>query len=88
MDFEPLVAELLDRYDVPGAVVGVVDANGEARIVTGGTRGDGRGSVHDDTVFAAASLTKPVFASAVMAFVSAGGLDLDRPLIDYARLRM
>ena len=83
MDLEPLIAELLDQHGVPGAVVGVVDANGVARVVTGGTRGDGRGSVHDDTVFAAASLTKPVFASGVMALVDAGQLDLDRPLSDY-----
>jgi GNAT superfamily N-acetyltransferase len=33
-------------------VVGVVDADGVARVVTAGTRGDGRGSVDDDTVFA------------------------------------
>jgi CubicO group peptidase (beta-lactamase class C family) len=83
VDLEALVAGLLDEYDVPGAVVGVVDARGEARIANGGTRGGGRGPVDDDTVFAAASLTKPVFASGVMALVGAGGLDLDRPLIDY-----
>ncbi len=78
-----MIAELLDEHGVPGAAVGVVDADGVARVVTAGTRGDGRGSVDDDTVFAAASLTKPVFASGVMALVDAGALELDRPLSEY-----
>ncbi len=78
-----MVAELLDEHGVPGAAVGVVDADGVARVVTAGTRGDGHGSVDDDTVFAAASLSKPVFASGVMALVDAGALELDRPLSEY-----
>jgi CubicO group peptidase (beta-lactamase class C family) len=78
-----MVPELLDGRGVPGAVVGVVDADGVARVVTAGSRGDGRGSVDDDTVFAAASLSKPVFASGVMSLVDAGALELDRPLTDY-----
>jgi CubicO group peptidase (beta-lactamase class C family) len=78
-----MVAELLDAHGVPGAVVGVVDRAGAARVVTGGSRGDGRGSVDEDTVFAAASLSKPVFASGVMSLVDAGALELDRPLTDY-----
>jgi CubicO group peptidase (beta-lactamase class C family) len=84
VDLEAVLAELLDEYGVPGAVVGVVDADGATRVVTAGTRGDGRGPVDAGTVFAAASLTKPVFASGVMALVDAGALELDRPLTDYA----
>jgi CubicO group peptidase (beta-lactamase class C family)/ribosomal protein S18 acetylase RimI-like enzyme len=78
-----MVAELLDEHGVPGAVVGVVDGDGVTRVVTAGSRGDGRGSVDEDTVFAAASLSKPVFACAVMALVDAGALELDRPLSEY-----
>ena len=40
--------------------------------------------VKDDTVFEAASLTKPFFAFLAMKFVEDGKLDLDRPLITYA----
>jgi CubicO group peptidase (beta-lactamase class C family) len=78
-----MVAQLLDEHGVPGAAVGVVDGDGATQVVTAGTRGDGRGSVDDDTVFAAASLSKPVFASGVMALVDAGALELDRPLSEY-----
>src|SRR4051812_22435041 len=78
-----MVADLLDGHGVPGAVVGLVDAAGVARVVTAGSRGDGRGPVDDDTVFAAASLSKPVFASGVMSLVDIGALELDRPLADY-----
>jgi CubicO group peptidase (beta-lactamase class C family) len=83
VDLGATVAELLEGSGVPGAVVGVVDADGATRVVTVGTRGDGRGSIDDDTVFAAASLSKPVFASGVMSLVDAGALELDRPLTEY-----
>ncbi len=83
VDLEGVVAELLEQHGVPGAAVGIVDAHGEAQVVTAGTRGDGSGPVDDRTVFAAASLSKPVFATGVMALVDAGALELDRPLSEY-----
>lgn len=83
MELEALVEELLDRHGVPGAAVGFVDRDGAAQIVTNGNRGDGRGPVDYDTVFAAASLSKPVFASGVMSLVEEGLLELDRPLSEY-----
>jgi CubicO group peptidase (beta-lactamase class C family) len=43
---------------------------------------DGSDEVRDDTVFEAASLSKPVFAYAVMRLVERGMLDLDVPLAD------
>lgn len=39
--------------------------------------------VDQETVFQAASLSKPVFAYAVLAFVAEGKFDLDKPLTEY-----
>ena len=83
MELETIAAELLDRHGVPGVAVGFVDGSGTTRIVTAGSCGDGRGIVADDSVFAAASLSKPVFAVGAMALVGDGRLDLDRPLGEY-----
>jgi len=78
-----MAGELLDRHSVPGVAVGFVDGNGTAQFVTVGARGDGRGPVERDSVFAAASLSKPVFAAGVMSLVDGGLLELDRPLSEY-----
>jgi CubicO group peptidase (beta-lactamase class C family) len=83
LDLKARVAELLQQHRVPGAAVAVIDAHGLTSVVAAGTRGDGRGSVDDNTVFAAASLSKPVFAAGVMALADAGLLELDRPLGEY-----
>ena len=83
VDLGPLVAELLVEHGVPGAAVGLLSGDGSAQVVTAGVRGGDRGTVDDDTVFHAASLSKPVFASGVLALVDAGELELDRPLRGY-----
>jgi len=82
MDLEAMVSELLAEHETPGAAVGFVDAS-ERTVVTAGTRGADRGPVEHDTIFAAASLTKPVFAAGVMTLVDDGALELDRPLSEY-----
>ncbi|HEV2370411.1 MAG TPA: GNAT family N-acetyltransferase, partial [Acidimicrobiales bacterium] len=82
MSLKETLAGLLSQHGVPGAAVGVIDPDGSTRIVTAGRRNNAR-PVDDKTVFAAASLTKPVFAAGVMALVDAGVLDLDRPLSEY-----
>src|SRR3954452_813452 len=82
MDLEAMVSELLAAHETPGAAVGLVDAR-DRTVVTAGTRGADRGPVEHDTIFAAASLTKPVFAAGVMTLVDAGALERDRPLSEY-----
>ena len=82
VDLAAMVCAALAEYKTPGAAIGLVDA-GERTIAAAGNRDRGRGRIEDDTMFAAASLTKPVFAVGVMALVDEGVLDLDRPLDAY-----
>jgi CubicO group peptidase (beta-lactamase class C family) len=83
VDLEALAVDLLHRHRVPGVAVGFVERSGATRIVTVGNRGRGLGPLDRDSVFGAASLSKPVFASGVMSLVDRGLLELDRPLGAY-----
>ena len=71
---------------VPGLAIAVVD---RARPVWSGSFGVKnvltRDPVRDDTLFEAASMTKPVFAYAVMRLVDEKRLDLDKPPVAYGR---
>lgn len=75
---------LLVEAGVPGLAIAVV-RDGAIEWVKGfGTRAAGSEQPVDaETVFGAASLTKPVFAYAVMKLADRGEIDLDRPLADY-----
>ena len=89
----PLVAEglenakilqLMEKANIPGLAIAVI-RNGEPIWI----HGFGRKNVNTqeeitpDTVFEAASLTKPLFAYLVMKMVEKGDLDLDTPLVNY-----
>src|SRR5258708_6077679 len=66
---------------VPGAVVAVIEKGSVAGVhALGVRRAEEAGAVDAATIFEAASLSKPVFASAVLRLVAAKALDLDRPL--------
>lgn len=77
---EPLrhsLAERMERYQVPGVSLAVVDdgevswASGYGRVVAGGAE------VHATTLFQAASISKAVSAVAVLALAEHGDIDLD-----------
>jgi CubicO group peptidase (beta-lactamase class C family) len=74
----------MEASDVPGLQLTVIEDG-----ALGWTRGYGVRSsdtmepVDEETVFEAASLSKPVFAYAILQMVDAGVLDLDRPLVEY-----
>ena len=74
---------LMDRVQVPGMAVAVVNGDNVAVHNYGVTNTRTGDPVTDRTVFEAASLSKPVFAYAVMKLVEEGRLDLDRPLSSY-----
>lgn len=81
---EKIIPPLMKEGDVPGLAIALVR---EGKLVW--QRGFGvknaktNEPVTDATVFEAASLSKPVFAYAVLKLVDAGKFDLDKPLNQY-----
>jgi CubicO group peptidase (beta-lactamase class C family) len=79
-----LVPRLMKDGDVPGLALAVVrDGRVILRRDYGVKDASKAGPVDADTIFEAASLSKPVFAYAVLKLVDAGRLDLDAPLTKY-----
>lgn len=81
---ESELPELLERAEVPGLAIAIVRDGGIAWAGGFGTKVAGsQNDVDEESIFGAASLTKPVFSYAVMKLVDEGRLDLDRPLAEY-----
>lgn len=78
------IPAMLNEADVPGLSIALI-RNGEVswRHAFGVKDSKTKEPVTDSTVFEAASLSKPVFAYAVMKLVDAGKFDLDKPLNQY-----
>lgn len=83
-DLETLVPRLMEKSGVPGLQIALVR---EGRIIWDrgfGVKNTGTNEpVTGETVFEAASLTKPLFAYVVMKLVEEKVLDLDTPLLSY-----
>ncbi len=77
------IPQLMQEGEVPGMQIAVVQ-NGEIFYegAFGVANADTEQRVDENTVFAAASLGKPVFAYAVMHYANRGGFNLDQPLAD------
>jgi len=74
------LSALLEARAVPGAALALV-RGGAIEVIAAGTRDQDSGEpVTADTVFDAASLSKPMVAYAVLQLADAGLLDLDQPL--------
>ncbi len=77
--------QIMDREKVPGLQVAIIR---EGQVVAfesfGVMNAETKAPVTADTVFEAASLTKPVFAYLVMKLVEEGRLDLETPLYTIA----
>ena len=84
-ELEKVIPQLMKEAEVPGLSIAVI-IDGKIIWSRGfGIKNTKTGEpVNDDTIFEAASLTKPFFAYAVMKLVEKGELDLDTPLIKYA----
>jgi CubicO group peptidase (beta-lactamase class C family) len=76
--------ELIESAHVPGLSIAVIRNGAIAAPITVGKRDLAIGApVEPDTIFEAASLSKPVFAYAVLQLVDGGILSLDTPLSTY-----
>lgn len=82
--FEKNLPRIMQEAGVPGLAIAVIrDGKTYWKHPFGVTNAETKAPVTDETVFEAASLSKPVFAYAVLKLVEAGKLDLDTPLTKY-----
>lgn len=78
------ITQLMDSANVPGLSIAIIrDGKPYYSRGYGLTKSDSTQRVTPETVFDAASLSKPVFACAVLQLVEEGLLDLDKPLYEY-----
>lgn len=76
--------ELMKRAQIPGLAIAVIEKGEVAWTgVFGVKKNGGQDAVDPNTVFEAASLSKPMFAYTCLRLVDRGLLDLDKPLADY-----
>lgn len=81
---EQRIPQLMQDGDVPGLSIALIrDAKLAWHHGFGVKNAETKAPVTDSTVFEAASLSKPVFAYAVLKLVDSGKLDLDKPLNQY-----
>ena len=86
---ERLIPDLMTEAVVPGVSIAIVkDAHVVWHRGFGVQDADSRTPVGDDTVFEAASVSKTVFAYAVLQLCDRGTLSLDRPLTAYTSERV
>ena len=78
------VPVLMKAADVPGLSIALIRNGNVAWVRAFGVKDSkSKAPVTEDTVFEAASLSKPVFAYAVLKLVDGGQIDLDKPLTQY-----
>lgn len=81
---DQFITQLMDSATVPGLSIAVIqDKKLRYSQGYGLTKSDSTQRVTVETVFDAASLSKPVFAYAVLQMVDEGLLNLDKPLYEY-----
>ncbi len=83
-DDDHFVEKLLDKYQLPSISLAVVEGDAISYEAAKGVKSLESGeAVDENTIYAAASLSKPMFAYAVMQLAEEGALDLDRPVHEY-----
>ena len=82
-EFLASLSRILGPGAVPGVSLGVLTPDRAPYTVAVGSVGEGGAPIGPDTIFEAASLSKPVFGYLVMLLVQEKKLELDRPLDSY-----
>ncbi|MCC5833294.1 MAG: beta-lactamase family protein [Opitutales bacterium] len=83
-EIDRLVPDLMEKWQIPGISIALIESGEIAWTGSYGIKQTGNPApVSEDTVFEAASMSKPFFAYLVMQLVEAGLLELDRPLVEY-----
>lgn len=83
-NLDAFIRQLMDSAHIPGLSLVLLRANTVVHSRGYGlTKADSTQRVTPTTIFEAASLSKPVFAYAVLHLVEQGLLDLDKPLHEY-----
>ena len=81
---EPALKKLVDDGKIPGGVAAIARHGKIAYTTSFGYRDIAKKTpMTDDTIFAIASMTKPITCTAVMTLVEAGKLGLDDPVAKY-----
>jgi CubicO group peptidase (beta-lactamase class C family) len=83
-ELERTIPDLMKKASIPGLTIAVV-RDGKLLWAKGfGVKSTKTNEpVTEETIFEAASLTKPFFAYAAMKMIESGELSLDRPLYEY-----
>lgn len=83
-NLEKNIPQIMEKAMIPGLSIAVI-RNGEILWTKGfGVKNvETKEPVTDETIYEAASFSKPVYAYAVMKLLERGELDLDKPLIEY-----
>ncbi len=74
---------LMKKADIPGLSGAYFEEESILVIAKGNKDTNTEDLVDENTVFSAASLSKPVFAYLIMMLVNEGVIDLDKPLLEY-----
>lgn len=80
---EQQLKDIITPYGIPGMQLVCIKGNKVQNVNVGVISKDSDKPVTSNTVFEAASLSKCVFAYAVMRLYDRGIIDLDKPLVDY-----
>ncbi|TBW26546.1 serine hydrolase [Gramella sp. KN1008] len=83
-ELDKFINSYLEYYNIPGVSLAIIENDEVAYYKTYGYKNlYTKEPVNKDTRFEAASITKPVFAFAVMRLAERGIIDLDKPLYQY-----